>query len=61
MIQRSPELEALASSGDSAIADTSMRRKHLIGGGILILSGLVAGYFVLADRQTPQRDILAGD
>lgn len=61
LIQRSPELEALASSGDSAIADTSMRRKHLIGGGILILSGLVAGYFVLADRRPPQRDILAGD
>lgn len=61
MIHRSPELEALASSGDAAIADKATRRKHVIGGGILILSGLVAGYFVLANRQPPQRDILAGD
>ncbi|TPM24265.1 type IV secretion system protein VirB10 [Mesorhizobium sp. B2-3-5] len=60
-MQRSPELEALANSGGSAIADTSMRRKNLFGGAVLMLSGLLAGYLVLAGRQPPQRDILAGD
>lgn len=61
MIQRSPELEVLARGDDPAVADTSVRRKHLASGGFLVLLGLIAGYFVLADRQSPQRDILAGD
>lgn len=61
MIQRSPELEALASQDESAIADRTVRRKQLIGGGTLILAGMIAGYFVVAGGRPQQRNILAGD
>lgn len=61
MIQRSPELEALASRDEPMIADRTVRRKQLIGGGTLILAGMVAGYFVVAGGRPQQRDILAGD
>ncbi|UCI10718.1 type IV secretion system protein VirB10 [Mesorhizobium sp. B1-1-8] len=61
MTQRSPELEVLASSGDAAVADPSVRRKQLAGGAVLVLLGLAAGYFVLAGRQPPPHDMLEGD
>lgn len=61
MIQRSPELEALASRDEPTISDRTVRRKQLIGGGTLILAGMIAGYFVVAGGRPQQRDILAGD
>lgn len=60
-MKRSPELEALGQRDDPVVADTSVRRKQLAGGAILILLGLVAGYMVLAGRQPPVRDMLDGD
>ncbi|RTM10919.1 MAG: TrbI/VirB10 family protein [Hyphomicrobiales bacterium] len=60
-MQRSPELEALASSDEPAIADRSVRRKQLIGGAVLVLAGMVAGYFVVAGGRPQQRDMLSGD
>lgn len=60
-MKRSPELETLADNDDPVIADTSVRRKQLAGGAVLILLGLVAGYMVLAGRQPPVRDMLDGD
>ncbi|RWA88271.1 MAG: TrbI/VirB10 family protein [Mesorhizobium sp.] len=60
-MQRTPELEVLASRDEPAIADRSVRRKQLIGGGALILIGMVAGYFVVAGGRPQQRDMLTGD
>lgn len=60
-MKRSPELEALAHDDDPVIADRSVRRKQLVGGAVLILLGIVAGYLVLAGRQPPVRDMLDGD
>lgn len=60
-MQRSPELEALGRNDDPIVADTSVRRKQLVGGVVLILLGLAAGYMVLAGRQPPVRDMLDGD
>lgn len=60
-MKRSPELEALAGNDDPVIADTTVRRKQLAGGAVLILLGLVAGYVVLAGGQPPVRDMLDGD
>lgn len=60
MIQRSPELEVLASGDEPAIADRNVLRKQLIGGGALILAGMVAGYFVVAGGRPQQRDMLSG-
>jgi type IV secretion system protein VirB10 len=60
-MQRVPELEALGKADDPIVADRSVRRNQLIGGGILVLLGLVAGYFVVAGQQQPARDMLEGD
>ena len=60
-MQRVPELEALGKADDPIVADRSVRRNQLIGGGILVLVGLVAGYFVVAAQQQPARDMLEGD
>ncbi|MEQ1956184.1 type IV secretion system protein VirB10 [Mesorhizobium sp. CN2-181] len=60
-MKRSPELEALGQSDDPIIADNAVRRKQLVGGAVLVLLGLVAGYIVLAGRQPPVRDMLDGD
>jgi len=60
-MKRSPELEALGQGDDPAIADNAVRRKQLVGGAVLVLLGLVAGYLVLAGRQPPVRDMLDGD
>lgn len=57
----SAELEALGQSDDPVIADNAVRRKQLVGGAVLVLLGLVAGYMVLAGRQPPVRDMLDGD
>lgn len=61
MIQRSPELEAMASADEPAVADRSVRRKQLLGGGILVLAGVVAAYFVFTGGGQQRRDPLAGD
>jgi type IV secretion system protein VirB10 len=60
-MKRSPELEALGHSDDPVVADTSVRRKQLVGGVVLVLLGLGAGYMVLSSGQTPVRDMLDGD
>lgn len=60
-MKRSPELEALADNDDPVVADTSVRRKQLAGGAVLMLLGLAAGYMVLAGGQLPVRDMLDGD
>jgi type IV secretion system protein VirB10 len=60
-MQRVPELEALGKADDPIVADRAVRRNQLIGGGILVLLGLVAGYFVVAGQQQPARDMLEGD
>lgn len=60
-MKRSPELEALGQGDDPVIADNAARRKQLVGGAVLVLLGLVAGYTVLANRQPPARDMLDGD
>jgi type IV secretion system protein VirB10 len=60
-MNRSPELEVLGKADDPAIADRSVRRRQLLGGGVLILLGLVAGYLVLAGQQGPAPDMLHGD
>jgi type IV secretion system protein VirB10 len=60
-MQRSPELEALGHGDDAVVADRSVRRNQLIGGGVLVLLGVVAGYFVVAGQQQSGRDMLDGD
>lgn len=60
-MKRSPELEALGQGDDSVIADNAVRRKQLVGGAVLVLLGIAAGYLVLAGRQPPVRDMLDGD
>lgn len=60
-MKRSPELEALGQGDDPVIADNAVRRKQLVGGAVLVLLGLVAGYMVLAGRQPPVRDMLDGE
>lgn len=60
-MNRSPELEALGQTGDPAIADHSARRNQVLGAGVLILLGLVAGYLVLAGQHAPAPDMLRGD
>ncbi|KAB2950441.1 MAG: conjugal transfer protein TrbI, partial [Rhizobiaceae bacterium] len=60
-MKRAPELDALGQGDNPVIADTSVRRKQLVGGAVLILLGLIAGYMVLAGRQPPVRDMLDGD
>lgn len=60
-MKRSPELEALGHSDDPVVADTSVRRKQLVGGVVLVFLGLGAGYMVLSSGQTPVRDMLDGD
>lgn len=60
-MKRSPELEALGQSDDPVIADNAVRRKQLVGGAVLVLLGIAAGYLVLAGRQPPVRDMLDGD
>ncbi|MCA0038447.1 conjugal transfer protein TrbI, partial [Mesorhizobium sp. B292B1B] len=61
MIQRSPELEALAGADDPAVGDASVRRKQLAGRLVLMLFGLFAAYFVLAGRRPAQRSVVADD
>jgi len=60
-MKRSPELDALADNDEPVVADNTVRRKQLVGGAVLVLLGLVAGYMVLAGRQPPVRDMLDGD
>ncbi|SMH26565.1 type IV secretion system protein VirB10 [Mesorhizobium australicum] len=60
-MKRSPELEALADNDEPVVADNTVRRKQLVGGAVLVLLGLLAGYLVLAGRQPPVRDMLDGD
>jgi type IV secretion system protein VirB10 len=60
-MQRGPELQALGKADDPVVADRSVRRNQLIGGGLLVVFGLVAGYFVIAGREQPARDMLDGD
>lgn len=60
-MKRSPELEALGQGDDPVIADNAVRRKQLVGGAVLVLLGIAAGYLVLAGRQPPVRDLLDGD
>lgn len=58
---RSPELEALARSGDIEIADHSSRRNRLAGGALLILAGLVATYLLFGAGPPEGSDMLDGD
>lgn len=60
-MKRAPELEALGQADDPIIADNAVRRKQFVGGAVLVLLGLVAGYIVLAGQQPPVRDMLDGD
>lgn len=60
-MKRSPELEALGQNDEPVIADTSVRRKQLAGGVVLLLLGVAAGYMVIAGRQSPVRDMLDSD
>jgi type IV secretion system protein VirB10 len=60
-MKRSAELEALAQGDDPVIADNAVRRKQLVGGAVLVLMGIAAGYLVLAGREPPVRDMLDGD
>jgi len=60
-MKRSPELEALGQADDPVIADNAVRRKQLVGGAVLVLLGIAAGYLVLAGKQPPVRDMLDGD
>lgn len=61
MIQRSPELEAMARADEPTVADRSVRRKQLLGGAILVLAGVAAAYFVVTGGRPQQGDPLAGD
>ena len=60
-MKRSPELEALADNDEPVVADNTVRRKQLVGGAVLVLLGIAAGYLVLAGRQPPVREMLDGD
>lgn len=60
-MNRAPELAALGQADDPAVADRSVGRNQLLGGAALILSGLVAGYFVLAGPHAPTPDMLDGN
>lgn len=60
-MKRSPELDALGQNDDPVVADTSVRRKQLAGGAVLIMLGIAAGYMVFAGRQPPVRDMLDTD
>ncbi len=60
-MKRSAELEVLGQGDEPAIADRTVRRNQLIGGSLLILFGLIAGYLMIAGRQPPAPDMLDGD
>ncbi|RWA67997.1 type IV secretion system protein VirB10 [Mesorhizobium sp.] len=60
-MQRAPELIALGQGEDPEIADRSLRRGQLIGGGLLVAAGLVAAYFVLAGQDKPTKDGVNGE
>ncbi|MET3594637.1 type IV secretion system protein VirB10 [Mesorhizobium shonense] len=59
-MQRAPELIALGQGDDAEIADRSLRRGQLIGGGLLVAAGLVVAYFALAQNK-PTRDVVDGE
>lgn len=60
-MMRSPELEALGRFDEAMVADRSVRRTQLLGGGALVVLGAVAGYFVLANPRAPAPDMLQGE
>lgn len=60
-MNRSPELDALAQADDTAIADRSVRRRQMLAGGVLILVGFIAGYFVLASQRPSTPDMMQGE
>ncbi|WP_292299080.1 TrbI/VirB10 family protein, partial [Mesorhizobium sp.] len=59
-MQRAPELIALGQGDDAEIADRSLRRGQLIGGGLLVAAGLIVAYFALAQNK-PTRDVVDGE
>lgn len=60
-MKRSPELDAMLSQDEIAVASTSARRNQLIGAGVLLILGGVAAWFVLADPRGRPADMLQGD
>ncbi|KQZ95891.1 conjugal transfer protein TrbI [Mesorhizobium sp. Root157] len=61
MSQRTLELDALLEDDLPEVADRSVRRNQLLGGGLIILCGLVAGYLVTSGPQEPAGDMLGGE
>ncbi|MGX5851045.1 type IV secretion system protein VirB10 [Mesorhizobium sp. PL10] len=60
-MKRSPELDAMLSSDEVAVASPTVRRNQLLGVGALVIAGSVAAYFVLADPRSRPTDLLQGD
>lgn len=60
-MKRSPELDAMLSEDEIAVASTKFRRNQWLGFGFLLIVGAVAAYFVLAGPRKQPSDRLQGD
>lgn len=60
-MNRAPELEAMLSADETAVSNKNVKRNQLLGGAALLLSGVVAAYFVLASPKEAPRDVTDGD
>jgi type IV secretion system protein VirB10 len=60
-MQRARELELLEHNDLPHLADRSARRNQVLGGGLLILFGILAAYFVISGPQEAVHDILDGE
>ncbi len=60
-MKRSPELEAMAASDETAVSNRNVGRNQIFGMTALLLGGAVAAYFVIATAGQKPRDVVDGD
>ncbi|MBN9079384.1 MAG: type IV secretion system protein VirB10 [Rhizobiales bacterium] len=60
-MKRSPELDAMLTQDEVAVASTKVRRNQWLGFGFLLIVGAVAAYFVLVGTRKQSSDMLRGD
>ncbi|TAM96156.1 MAG: TrbI/VirB10 family protein, partial [Rhizobiaceae bacterium] len=60
-MKRSPELEAMLSQDEVAVASTKVRRNQVIGAVVLVILGAVAAWFVLVGSRSRPSDTRQGD
>ncbi|MGI0526632.1 type IV secretion system protein VirB10 [Rhizobium giardinii] len=60
-MKRSPELEAMAASDETAVSNRNVGRNQIFGMAALLLGGAVAAYFVIATAGEKPRDVVDSD